>query len=141
MTVRFLFILSNIYFYFCTIGCVIEINETGTCLKFKPGILLGGVIKEIHDCGLGRSIGWFIEGILPLAIFSKSNVSISFSGVTNDSLDLSVDILRNVTLPLLQNFGIFGVNMKVSFCYNFLQYFFFNTSFTSSSGTPTRLPA
>ena len=95
-------------------GCVIEINETGTSLKFKPGILLGGAIKEPHNCGVSRSIGWFIEGIIPLAIFSKSNVSVTFSGLTNDCQDISVDILRNVTIPLLQNFGISGVNIKVS---------------------------
>eukprot|EP01035_Chromulina_nebulosa_P007833 gene7833-10585_t len=76
-------------------GCVVEINETGTSLKFKPGILLGGAIKEPHNCGVSRSIGWFIEGIIPLAIFSKSNVSITFSGLTNDCQDISVDILRN----------------------------------------------
>lgn len=95
------------------LGCVIEINETGTSLKFKPGILVGGVIKDAHDCGLGRSIGWFIEGIIPLLIFCKTDVAISFTGVTNDSLDFSVDILQSVTLPLLQNFGVFGVAMKV----------------------------
>ena len=35
--------------------------------------------------------------------------------IDNDSLDISVDVLRNVTLPLLQNFGIIGINLKVSF--------------------------
>ena len=51
-------------------GCHIEINETGTTLRFKPGLLQGssagsstGTGKVVtHDCGTSRSIGWFIEG-------------------------------------------------------------------------------
>ena len=38
-----------------TDGTKIEINETGTALKFKPGIIIGGDIT--HDCGTSRSIG------------------------------------------------------------------------------------
>lgn len=34
-------------------------------------------------------------------------------GVTNDPIDLSVDTLRAVTLPLLQNFGLYGVTLAV----------------------------
>jgi RNA 3'-terminal phosphate cyclase-like protein len=92
-------------------GCHIEINETGTTLKFKPGILVGG--KITHDCGKSRSIGWFIEGIIPLAMFCKTPLQLTLTGITNDALDISVDILRSVTLPLLQNFGIQGTSLVV----------------------------
>lgn len=95
-----------------TDGVSIEINETGTSLKFKPGIIIGGHIT--HDCGTSRSIGWFIEGLIPLALFAKEAVSLQLTGITNDSLDLSVDILKNVTIPFLRNFGIEGANLKVS---------------------------
>jgi RNA 3'-terminal phosphate cyclase-like protein len=93
------------------LGTRIEINETGTTLRFKPGILIGGRIS--HDCGLSRSIGWFIEGILPLAPFCKTALEITFSGITNDDLDLSADVLANVTIPLLKNFGIYNVVFKI----------------------------
>jgi len=97
-----------------TDGSYIEINETGTTLRFKPGILVGSSGRKItHDCGVSRCIGWFIEGILPMAIFSKTPVELTLLGITNDSLDLSVDLLRDVTIPLLQNFGIWGIQMKV----------------------------
>jgi RNA 3'-terminal phosphate cyclase-like protein len=92
-------------------GCKIEINETGTILKFKPGIISGG--SHTHDCVCTRSIGWFVEGIIPLVIFAKSPVSLQLTGVTNDDLDISVDTLRNVTLPLLRNFGIEGMSLNV----------------------------
>lgn len=93
------------------IGAVIEINETGTSLRFKPGLLVGGSIT--HECALSRSVGWFIEGILPLAPMCKFPISCEFSGVTNDSYDLTVDTLLAVTLPLLRNFGIEGATLQV----------------------------
>lgn len=76
----------------------------------KPGILVGGEIT--HDCGLSRSIGWFIEGIIPIAPFCKYPLHITFTGITHDDLDFSIDILNNVTFPLLQNFGIYNVALK-----------------------------
>ena len=92
-------------------GVSIEINETGTSLKFKPGIIIGGHVT--HECGVSRSIGWFIEGIIPLLIFAKEAVKLSFTGITNDSLDPTVDVLKNVTLPLLRNFGIEGSELHI----------------------------
>jgi RNA 3'-terminal phosphate cyclase-like protein len=95
-----------------TDGTSIEINEIGTALKFRPGVLMGGTDIE-HDCGTMRSIGWFIEGLIPLAIFCKSRVEIKFTGVTNDAANISVDTLRDVTLPILRNFGITNVGVKI----------------------------
>jgi RNA 3'-terminal phosphate cyclase-like protein len=93
----------------CYLGTRIEINETGTTLRMKPGLLMGGTIS-VHDCGLSRSIGWFIEGILPLLPFCKNPVEITFLGITNDDLDLSIDLINSVTLPLLKNFGLYNIN-------------------------------
>lgn len=93
------------------LGCTIEINETGTILRYKPGLLLGGRIS--HDCSCSRSIGWFLEGILPMAPFCKSNLMLHLTGVTNDALDFSVDTLTTVTIPFLRNFGIEGCSLKV----------------------------
>lgn len=92
-------------------GLSIEINETGTSLKFRPGIIIGGYVS--HDCGKSRSIGWFIEGLIPLLIFAKEPASLQLQGITNDGLDFSVDILKNVTLPLLRNFGIENADLKL----------------------------
>jgi RNA 3'-terminal phosphate cyclase-like protein len=35
------------------------------------------------------------------------------SGITNDELDISVDVLKTVTFPLLLNFNIWGITMKI----------------------------
>ena len=87
-----------------TNGCRIEINETGTSLRYTPGVIVGGALE--HDCGSGRAMGWFVEGVLPLLPFAKKPTTLALSGITNDDLDISVDLLRTVTLPTLVHFGI-----------------------------------
>lgn len=94
-----------------TNGCQIEINETGTVLRYVPGIITGG--KHAHDCGTGRAIGWFVEGILPLALFAKEPLRLALSGLTNDAADVSVDSLRAVLLPLLGHFGAEGASLSI----------------------------
>jgi RNA 3'-terminal phosphate cyclase-like protein len=53
-----------------------------------------------------RSIGWYIEGILPLAPFGKEPLSISFTGITDGlcAHDPSCDYLRASALPILCRF-------------------------------------
>ncbi|KAF8072773.1 RCL1 [Scenedesmus sp. PABB004] len=84
-----------------TNGCVVEINETGTSLRYRPGVIIcgGGLV---HDCGAGRSIGYYLEALVLLALFAKKPLSITLRGVTNDHLDPSVDLWRTVGLPLLR---------------------------------------
>ena len=92
-----------------TNGSHVEINETGTTLFYRPGIVVGGAIE--HDCSGAspdaRSAGWFIEGVLPLAPFAKKPLDLRLVNCrTNDDLDPSVDYLKEVTLPMLRGFGI-----------------------------------
>jgi RNA 3'-terminal phosphate cyclase-like protein len=89
-----------------TNGSQMEINSTGTQLRFKPGQLLGGPIH--HDCPESRSIGWFLEGILPLAPFGKEPLEMTLSGITDglSEIDPSVDYWKRATGPLFSNFGI-----------------------------------
>ncbi|KAI3762097.1 hypothetical protein L1987_52520 [Smallanthus sonchifolius] len=95
-------------------GCHVEINETGTKLKYKPGIVMGGRYLE-HDCGLSRSIGYFLEPLIVLGLFGKKPLSIKLKGITNDSKDPSVDTFRSTTLPLLKRFGVpsEGLELKI----------------------------
>ena len=74
-------------------------------------IRIGGTFT--HDCGFSRSIGYYIEGILPLLLFAKDNTKIQFSGITNDDQDFSVDLLRSVTIPLLTYLGIPGLSLNI----------------------------
>eukprot|EP00249_Psilotum_nudum_P009368 c21885_g1_i1 orf=67-1179(+) len=86
-------------------GCIVEINETGTKLKYKPGVIVGGR-GLVHDCGTGRSIGYFLEPLIVLGLFGKSPLFITLKGITNDSKDPSVDTFRVTTLPMLKRFGV-----------------------------------
>jgi len=87
-------------------GCRVQINDTGTRLKFRPGVVTGGSFT--HACNPSRAVGYYIEGILPLLPFAKHPVEILFKGSpTHDGTgaDFCVDTLRDVTLPLLRRFG------------------------------------
>ncbi|KAG6585410.1 probable RNA 3'-terminal phosphate cyclase-like protein [Cucurbita moschata] len=83
----------------------IEINETGTKLKYKPGIVMGGR-HLVHDCGTSRAIGYFLEPLIVLALFGRKPLSINLKGITNDSKDPSVDTFKSTTLPMLKHFGV-----------------------------------
>merc|ERR1719440_1158179 len=84
-------------------GCEVVINETGTAMRYKPGIIVGGE-GLAHDCGTSRAIGYFVQPLLVLAPFAKRALSVTLRGVTNGPDDPSVDVLRTVTLPLLRHF-------------------------------------
>lgn len=85
-----------------TNGCIIEINETGTSLRYKPGFIQGGSGLE-HDCGTSRAMGYFLEPLCLLALFGRRPLSITLRGITNDAVDPGVDVWRTVTLPLLRH--------------------------------------
>jgi RNA 3'-terminal phosphate cyclase-like protein len=93
-------------------GSVIEISHTGTAILFRPGVLTGGPV--VHECPLSRSIGYFLEPIVALAPFSKKPLMLTLKGITTDEKDLSVDLIRTVTLPHLAMFGVEdGLELKV----------------------------
>jgi len=95
-----------------TNGTRIEINATGTQLRFKPGVLLGGDVE--HDCPVGgesgevRSVGWYLEGIFPLAAFGKEPLELTLTGVTDGTSDVdpSPDYLSASFIPLMIKLGI-----------------------------------
>lgn len=116
-----------------TDGSRMEINSTGTQLRFFPGMILGGDIH--HECPVGtattaaavsdkeesgeledqvplfRSIGWFLEGLLPLALFGKHDLNLTLTGITDGTchLDPSVDYWRRTAVPVLQQHFQVGV--------------------------------
>lgn len=94
--------------------CSVVVNETGTKLKYKPGIVVGGKYLE-HDCGLSRSIGYFLEVLIVLGLFGKNSLRITLKGITNDSKDPSVDTFRSTTLNILKRFGVSseGLELKI----------------------------
>ncbi len=55
-----------------------------------------------------------MEALVCLAPFGKRPLDAVLTGITNDSQDISVDLIRTVTLPLMKRFGIEeGLELKV----------------------------
>ncbi|OBZ69204.1 putative RNA 3'-terminal phosphate cyclase-like protein [Grifola frondosa] len=95
-----------------TNGTIIEISVTGTAVLLKPGVITGGQV--MHDCPLSRSIGYFLEPVIMLAPFAKKPLQLTLRGITSDDYDLSVDLIRTVTLPHLQLFGLSeGLELRI----------------------------
>lgn len=96
-----------------TNGSRIEINETGTMLFYKPGLLAGGPVE--HDCSPQRSIGYYLEAVILLAPFCKKPIRLNLKGVTNDRYDPTVDIIKTVALPLMKKFVVDdeGLDLKI----------------------------
>jgi RNA 3'-terminal phosphate cyclase-like protein len=54
----------------------------GTGLKYKPGTIMGGRINQPYDCGVSRSIGYFLEPLIVLCLFAKEPLTITLKGCT-----------------------------------------------------------
>ena len=66
------------------------------------------------DCPSSRSVVYFIEMVLPIALFGKNPLNIVMNGVTSDEFDVSVDTVRCVWIPMLKYFGIEdGLDLKI----------------------------
>ncbi|KAJ6222982.1 hypothetical protein RDWZM_001527 [Blomia tropicalis] len=85
-----------------TNGSNILIDQKGTRITYRPGIIYGGEVK--HHCHMKRSIGYYLEVLLPLAPFCKIPLIANLHGVTNDQIDPSADALRHSALSVLRHF-------------------------------------
>jgi RNA 3'-terminal phosphate cyclase-like protein len=65
-----------------TNGSTIEISVTGTSFLFHPGVLPGGSFQ--HTCHVGRSIGYYLEVLVPLGPFCKKSLDVMLNGVTGE---------------------------------------------------------
>lgn len=83
-------------------GLTVEVDESGTELSFNPGVLIGGKLEQ--DCGLKRSISYYLEVLLFLAPFCKYPLDVTLTGITNDDLDPGVDVLKTVHTSILRKF-------------------------------------
>lgn len=95
-----------------TSGTTIHINETGTSLFYKPGLLLGGSLS--HDCHPARPVAYYLQPLLLLAPFCKQPLSLTLRGSTHGPSDPSADILTTVSIPLLRRLTLgSGLDAKI----------------------------
>ncbi|VDL81992.1 unnamed protein product [Nippostrongylus brasiliensis] len=75
---------------------------SGTQVRFRPGIITGGVINM--DCGADRCLSYFLEPIIIISPFCKNAMTIKLKGVTNAPGELSVDAIRATWLCVYNKF-------------------------------------
>jgi RNA 3'-terminal phosphate cyclase-like protein len=86
-----------------TNGSAIEISETGTTLRYRPGLLIGQVSTRIsHECHPSRPVTYYLEPLLMLAPFCKKPLDINLRGPTHGPTDPNADTLAAVSIPLLR---------------------------------------
>merc|ERR1711920_207407 len=81
---------------------LIEKITNGSVSKYIPGLIIGGS-NIYHNCGNKRGLGYYLEPLILLALFAKKSLKITLQGITNHSLDSSVDIYRTIILPMMRH--------------------------------------
>ena len=79
-----------------TNGSVVNINKTGTRLIFRPGMIdCNEGLPIEHECHLARNLTYYLEVVVPLAVFGKTILNLTLKGNTDDNLDQSIDCFKN----------------------------------------------
>ncbi|PAV88894.1 hypothetical protein WR25_07479 [Diploscapter pachys] len=83
-------------------GTKVEINQTGTQVRFRPGMISGGVVN--FDCGTQKCISYFLEPVILLSPFCKTPVVVKLKGITNHPGELSVNAMKACWLKVYNKF-------------------------------------
>jgi RNA 3'-terminal phosphate cyclase-like protein len=97
-------------------GSKIFLSNNNQTLHFRPGSLTTEAEAEFEfDCRNTRSITYFLEPLILLGLFSKGGLRFNLTGITNDSVDLTVDAVRDSLLPLLHTCykEVFAAELKI----------------------------
>ena len=99
-----------------TSGSIVEINETGTEFRYRPGIINNNNGNDIvFECGSERSICYYLEFIIPICIFGKMPLKLIMKGFTNDESDIGIDSFKVELLSIIRRLEIIGdfyINIK-----------------------------
>lgn len=74
----------------------------GCIVNFSPGTLIGGNIS--FNCSSERGLGYYLEPLIIFSAFTKKPLSLTLIGVTNNTIDPSVDTIIQSWLPFLKKF-------------------------------------
>ncbi|CAI2369953.1 unnamed protein product [Moneuplotes crassus] len=101
-----------------TNGSIIDINVSGTQIRFTPGVITNNNGDEVFYTNeemqtQDRCLTYYLEFLLPVVLFGKASFYGEFTGITNDNIDMSADTFRNCLLPMLKHFGVEGATMEI----------------------------
>ncbi|VDM54903.1 unnamed protein product [Angiostrongylus costaricensis] len=85
-----------------TNGTRVEINSTGTQVRFRPGLITGGV--QNMDCGVDRCLSYYLEPMIIISPFCKNAMTLKLKGVTNAPGEVSVDAIKATWLSVYNKF-------------------------------------
>ena len=90
------------------VGCIskgskIYLSNNNQTLHFKPGVIeIDQNVDHHFQCQKTRSIVYYLEPLILLGLYSKQSIKITFEGITNDSVDNSIDVVKDALLPVLK---------------------------------------
>ncbi|AFP65325.1 RNA 3'phosphate cyclase (nucleomorph) [Chroomonas mesostigmatica CCMP1168] len=89
----------------------IQINEAGTIICFNPGNLLdSNVLQKISSL---RPLSYYLEFIFYLILLNERRTEIKLLGLRALNLDISVENLIYVIIPLFRKLGIKEIRIKI----------------------------
>ena len=92
-----------------SMDCSVEINETGTNLKFVPSYLKGG--NFFHSTNGTRSLGYYLEFLSYIIPSFKEKTNLKITGLRSLKADISLETFAYVNLSLLRKIG--GRDLKL----------------------------
>jgi RNA 3'-terminal phosphate cyclase-like protein len=93
---------------------IIKINENGTIIDFFPGIIEKQKIE--HTSTSFRSLSYYIEFIIYLILNSNKRNEIKLTGIRSGSIDISLENILYVSIPLIRRLGLRDIRFKVYSC-------------------------
>nr|UXY88459.1 RNA 3'phosphate cyclase [Cryptomonas curvata] len=95
-------------------GSIIKINENGTIIDFFPGIIEKQKIEHIPTSF--RSLSYYLEFIIYLILNSTKRNEIKLTGIRSGSIDISLENILYVSIPLVRKLGLRDIRFKVYSC-------------------------
>jgi RNA 3'-terminal phosphate cyclase-like protein len=90
---------------------IIQVNESGSLIIFSPGFLIDSNVR--HKTSGLRSLSYFLEFIFYLVLFNNCWIEVNLIGLRALNLDLSIENLLYVTLPLIRKIGKEKIRIKI----------------------------
>lgn len=88
-------------------GTKLTLSKKGDSLRFTPGMIINNDMRELSfDCSNCRAIGYYLEPLVLLALFGKTDLEITLKGITNDGIDQGVDVLAQTLPIILEKFNL-----------------------------------
>lgn len=84
-----------------TVGSKAILSKGNRKLDFRPGSIESSDEEVSFDCGKQRAVSYFLEPLFLILPFAKRRMVVRLEGITNDSVDLDIDSIKDALLPFL----------------------------------------